>query len=270
MKKLILNIVILVIFGAGSVLGQDANEKREGETAVSQKVSKFTHLKRRNDTPFQIQLSQTFSSANPYSGAPGTAVHLGFQLNPRIYLGWTSSFFFGNRNLQDEAFSYKYDRDESGCFTSDEDSKPFGQEDAVVTTSKLDPIHFAEVRVTPWDFGLYFSFGLMQRGYQRSTTEFASQSREVGENTYLTSLEATLEYERWYGGAMGMGFNYIFESGLVLGTNIVTGLGRQTPKVSVQSSAAISKADLDFWKRQIENNEKQVPFQIGLSIGYAM
>lgn len=270
MKKWILAVLMICLLSTGTVFGQETADNQETEKTSSEEESRFTHVKRRETRPIQLQLSQTFSSANPYSGAPGAAFHLGYQFSPRLYFGWTSSFFYGDRNLRDESFSYHYDSGDKDWLFSDEEAHPFGQEGAMVTSSRLDPIHLAELRVTPWDFGLYFSFGLMQRGAQRSTTEFGMQSREIGANTYQTSLEATLDYELWYGAAIGMGFNYIFESGLVLGANIVSGIGRQTPRVTVKSSAAVSEADLAFWKKQIEHNEKQIPHQFGLSIGYAL
>ena len=249
------------VFGQTSEIDGSLGETRaERPESDQEQGSTFTHGPRRIASPFQIQLMQTFTSATPFGVAPGAALHLGYQFSNHLYLGLTSSSFFEGRNLTDDHQNYPYD---------DDVIPVYGQEGAIKTESKLDPIHLVEVRLTPWDFGLYFSFGVMQRGKQTSTTEFKSESREIGEGTYVTGLEATLEYEEWLGTTTGVGFNYIFDSGLTLGSDLTLGLGQQSPEVSVSSTAVVSDSDLAYWKKQIEANERQVPFLISLSIGAA-
>jgi hypothetical protein len=47
------------------------------------------------------------------------------------------------------------------------------------------------------------------------------------------------------------------------------GLNTQTPDVTVSSTAAVSAEDLAYWKKQIQNNERQLPYLVSFSLGYA-
>ena len=240
---------------------ENINTEKQEDTGIV-----FRHAERREANPFQIQLVQTFGPATPYSFAPGAGLHLGYQISRTVYLGLTSSAFFDGKNSWDGMNDYRYDDDEA--YEHDR-KRVYGQEGADKTESELDPVHLLELRLTPWDFGLYFSVGALYRGEQKSTTQFKSEKRDVGENTYTTGLEATVSYEEWYGVATGIGFNYIFDCGLSMGTGFNVALGRQTPDVTVSATTAVSEEDLAYWKKQIKANEEQVPYLFTLSLGYA-
>lgn len=235
---------------------------------ASDEEAVFTHVERRDSMPIQVQLVHTFGPATPNSFAPGGGLHLGFQVSKALYLGWTSSAFVDGRNVQDDFHEHRYDDDDDEDYRYDSD-EVYGQEGAASTESELDPIHLLELRITPWDFGLYFSLGAMYRGEQTSTTTFKEQERTIGENEYTTGLEATLDYKEWYGLSTGIGFNYIFQCGLTLGTAFNMGLNAQTPDVTVSSTSTVNAEDLAYWKKQIQSNEQQLPYLYTLSIGYA-
>lgn len=226
---------------------------------------KFFHKERRIDRSFQIQFVQAFASANPYEMAPGAGLHIGYQMSESWYLGLTSIAYYEGRNMFEDRNQYRYDDDKY----SDEFDKVYGQDKVEKSDSTLEPVHLLETRFTPWEFGLYFSFGVMYRGKQSSTTTFKEDSREIGDNTYTTGLEAKVDYKEWYAPSMGIGFSYIFNNGLVLGTALTNGLNRQTPDVEVSATAVVAQDDLDYWKKQIEYNERQIPSVFSLSIGYA-
>ena len=69
--------------------------------------SGFTHGKRRNSNPLQIQLVQTFGSATPHTSAPGGGLHLGYQISDHFYIGLTSSAFANNTNVWDDRWKYR-------------------------------------------------------------------------------------------------------------------------------------------------------------------
>lgn len=254
----VLSLLVSPVYGQST--DDEALEQSE-ETEIS-----FSHVERRQSSRFQIQIVQTFGSATPHTFAPGAGLHLGYQLSEHFYLGLTSSAFYNGENIWDSEQSYNYDDDEVYEYNR---KHVYGQEGIEETESELDPIHLLEVRLTPWDFGLYFSFGALYRGEQVSTTKFKSEQRDIGENTYTTGLEATVAYDEWYGAATGIGFNHIFESGLTLGSAVNVALGRQSAEVEVSATTAVSQDDLDYWKKQIEANENQTPYLFTLSLGYA-
>ncbi|MBU2511087.1 hypothetical protein KJ966_07105 [bacterium] len=261
------------VFGQSTEVLTDSQETQDSVIAVEEVEEgvKFMHTERRESNPLQIQLVGTVASARPYTGAPGAGLHLGYQLSNVVYIGLTGSAFFDNRNQWDDAHSYEYDNssnddDDDDCCDSRE---VYGQDGVRKSESELDPIYLAEMRFTPWDFGLYFSLGGMYRGEQTSTITYKTKEREIGENTYTTGLEALVEYEAWSGLALGWGINHIFGNGLTLGTAFNIGLGRQEAEVTVSSTSAVSEADMEYWKKQIKSNEKQIPYICTLSIGYA-
>ncbi len=271
--KLIAILLITFTFVMGTAFAQSEetyNEEQqitelEREPSVDDGKPFFTHGVRRDLNPFQIQLVQTFGPATPQSFAPGAGLHLGYQLSRTFYLGLTSSVFVDGKNSWDEHRNYKYDDDDD-----EYEDKIYGQDGATFIESELDPMHLLELRITPWDFGLYFSVGAMYRGKQKSTTEFKKELRTIGDNDYTTGLEATVEYKEWYGAATGIGFNYIFQCGLTLGTAMNFGLNAQTPDVTVTSTTVpVNEADMDHWKKQIQTNEKQVPYLYTFALGYA-
>lgn len=229
----------------------------------------FTHGERRQDSPFQIQIVHTFAAATPNGFAPGAGLHLGYQLSDMFYLGLTSSAYFNGENAWDKERRYDYDEEEEEDEYEYNRGRTYGQEGVEETESELDPVHLLELRITPWDFGLYFSFGAMYRGEQVSTTRFKTEKRDVGENTYTTGLEATVAYDEWYGAATGIGFNYIFDCGLTMGSALNVALGHQSAEVEVSADTNVSEDDLDYWQNQIEANEGQTPYLFTLSLGYA-
>ncbi len=217
------------------------------------------NLQRRSSS-LQIQILQMNASSRPNSLAPGGGIHLGYQISDVFYIGLTSVGFVGNSNAMDENAQYAYD---------DSDSEVYGQDDIDKTVSELSPRHLLELRIMPWDFGLYFTIGGLYHGKDTTYTTFKSKERTIGDGTYTTSLRADVEYDEWIGAATGIGFNYIFSNGLSLGTGANIGLGMRTPEVTVTSGISVDQDDMDFWQSQIETNEKIIPYMLTLSIGYA-
>ncbi len=226
----------------------------------------FYHKQRRMQNPLQINLLVGVGRSNPTPVGPGYGFHLGYQLSESIYIGWTSHAYAEGKNIWDDNRSYEY-----GDEDYDDNRQVYGQKGVEKTESELDPQHLLQLRLIPWDFGLYFSFGVLHQGAIKTTTKFKEQERTIGESTYNTSLEATVEYKSWTGLATGVGFNYIFDNGITLGTEFNVGLGVNSANATVENtgSVTVDPDDLDYWKKQIESNEKMAPCMMIFSMGYA-
>ncbi|MBU2649190.1 hypothetical protein KKI24_31065 [bacterium] len=259
-KKWIALFCLCIFLGAGSPLLQAASEDPE-TTADAEKTSSsfFNRPAISTSRPFQVQVQLTGGGKyGRRSYNPGAALHLGYQFSELMYLGLTSQAFYNDDSAFDDDDDKQYD-----------DERIYGQEGASKTTVRSDPRHLIEMRFFPWDFGLYFSAGVMHHGYEKTVTEFKSRPRIINENQYVTGLTTQLEYREWTGAATGIGFNYLFANGFSLASGINVGLAVLKPKVTITSDVAINATDLAEWKDQIEANEKKVPLMFHIGVGYA-
>ena len=262
-KKIALLLILCLSFG--TTLSFADNDIEEN---IQTKGPKFVHAERRTSAPIQAQLIATYAASNPFHSAPGYGLHLGYQFSEKFYFGLTGYAYIEGRNINDDVYSYPYDEDDDE--KNDRYEHVYGQSGLKESKSELEPGYLLEMRFTPWSHGLYFSFGILAQGKQKSTTTFKAEDRTIGENEYAdTGLEAIVEYKEWYGPAAGIGFNYIFKSGLTLGSALSLGIGRNTPDVTVSATTAVSQEDLNYWKKQIQANEKGHPFLVSFSAGYA-
>ncbi|MBU3916280.1 hypothetical protein KKA14_12165 [bacterium] len=220
------------------------------------------HRERRLSSSFQIQVLGMVGSSAPNYTAPGGGIHIGYQLSDMFYIGWTAVAFPGGRNALDRDRQYRYNN-------VGDDDQVYGYDDIEKTVSELSPRHLLELRVMPWDIGLYFSVGGLYHGKDKTYTEFRSKERTIGDRTYTTTLRADVEYKEWIGAETGIGFNYRFRNGLTLGGAVNVGLGIRTPEVTVTSGSGFSQEDLDHWIKQIEYEERIIPYMMTWSIGYA-
>jgi hypothetical protein len=251
---------VYILIGMGTQPLQAASEEIENTQNGEGKRSIFLkHDTISSSRPFQAHIMLTGSGRHSdRSVNPGAAIHLGYRFSELMHLGWTSQAFYNDDSICDDHDDKRYD-----------DERVFGQEGAKKTTARTDPRHLLEMRFFPWQFGLYFSAGLMHNGYEKTVTEFKSRPRVINENEYDTGLTTTLEYEAWSGAAAGIGFNFLFANGFSLASGINVGLGVQTPDVTIASDVVISTTDLAEWKAQIEENEKRIPVMFHVGVGYA-
>lgn len=219
----------------------------------------FVHGERRIDRPLRAHIVLTGDGLNRIGYNPGGGVHLEYQISNLIAIGLTSQAFYNDTNSWSDHNRHRYDYD----------NVYLGQEGANEAVTEIDPRHLLEVRFFPWNFGMYFSAGILHVGKQKSLVEFKKRDRIIGENEYNTGLTATLEYEAWTGGAAGVGYNYIFQSGLSLGVGFSAGFGILEPNVTVTSTSAVTTDDMDAWQEQIEENEMSIPHIFHFGIGYA-
>ena len=275
-KKALVSVSVGFLFFATSVTASEVQTQGSVETADQEQSETIdtksksgdcecrqprflVQGKRRTEKPFQLHVVLTGGGLNNVAHGPGGGIHLGYQISKLLYLGLTSKAFYNDHNFIDDSLGDRYDNE----------TLYLGQEGAKESTSEIDPRHLIEMRFFPWNFGLYFSAGILHFGKQKSTIEFKKRTRVIGENEYKTGLTATLEYGAWTGAAAGIGFNHIFESGFSLGAGFNLGLGLISPEVTTTSTSAVSVADMEDWQEQIERNEKSLPHMFHFGIGYA-
>jgi hypothetical protein len=219
----------------------------------------FVHGDRRTDRALQVQINLTGAGLNRFGYGPGGGIYLGYQITRLMAIGLTSQTFYNDHNYWSDHDSYKYDHENTYL----------GQEGVKKSASEIDPRHLLEMRFFPWDFGLYFSGGILHVGKQKSTIEFKKQNRTIGENEYNTGMTAELDYQAWTGAAAGIGYNYIFQNGISLSAGFNAGFGILTPEVEVSSTSAVTDEDMEDWRDQIKRNEQSIPFMFQFGFGYA-
>ena len=216
----------------------------------------------RTDRPFTVQLSTGGEFSPIPAPGPTVGVHVGYQISEAFYIGGTSKMFFDMSDTFDKHDGKGYDENEVYGQSAEDDSE-----------FSIGPRHHLAVRVSPWDHGLFFSAGIIYQGRDTAKTTFRKRERELNDNTYTTGLIASLEYEAWTVPAIGIGFNHIFTNGISIGVDGAVGLAKpQSPDVTVDAinwESEVAQEDLDYWKEQIEDNEKRFPAQVAFHIGYA-
>ncbi len=245
------------------------------EVVVPAKIRKtrrkhgFTNIQRREVNPCQMQLLLDAGTNLTGHFAPSAGLHLGYQVSKVVYVGWSFQTYydsgefgpFGGDNFPNDNNRYDEEYRERVLL---------GQKGARRVETDSHSKHLLEMRLFPFDFGLYFSPGIMRLGAEKRSYEFGKRKREVGDNEYTdTGLEATMEYGEWSGPTAGIGFNHIFENGFSLGVGASIGLTVQKPEVTVASTGSVTAADLEIWKEEIELNEGRIPGQFSFAIGFA-
>jgi hypothetical protein len=214
--------------------------------------------------PFQAQWIITSGPTSPKnSHGPGSGIHLGYFLSKNIYIGMTSIVF-----ADPEVTSNSDDEDKFY-----DDAKIYGQDGAETDNSVIDPKHILEFRVIPWNFGLYFSGGIIYNGVESYDVSFNKRDRTINGNAYRTGLEAKVEYEATVLPAAGIGYNHLFNNAININVGLNIALAYpQTPDVEVKainSDSTVTQADLDYWKRRIEKNEKRSTALFTFGVGYS-
>ena len=216
----------------------------------------------RASRPFQFQFLVAMGSYSPKgSFGPGGGVHIGYHISDTVYLGLS---------LTQQAQGKKKFRDQDE--NKYNPNRVYGQDNAESTESKIGPRSVLEMRVFPWDFGLYFSGGLLYAGKEEYRTLYEKELRVIGKNSYTTALQADVEYDEWAGSSIGIGFNHVFSGGVSIGVGGSFGLTSGiTPKVTVtaiDSDTPVTEEDLDQWKGEIEDNEEGHPLLVYFALGY--
>ena len=130
-----------------------------------------------------------------------------------------------------------------------------------------------ELRISPFEFGLYFSVGVLHSKGDRQEVFYDQRPRLIGNGAYVTDLRVTVQGQSQTSLATGIGFNHVFEFGLSLGVGLLIGLGpTETADVHVEAPNPIglvpTQSDLDHFKREVEDDFPDLPILFHFAIGY--
>ncbi|MDH5560901.1 MAG: hypothetical protein OEY59_08635 [Deltaproteobacteria bacterium] len=142
--------------------------------------------------------------------------------------------------------------------------------------------------VSPFDFGIYVSLGLLNLGETTSEIHYNHAQREIGENIYEGNLTVKIRRNSWKGYALGFGFQQGNDIGIpYLGplNNFTWGLGGMwnpnQQRLSIEGAdkdIKVSLTDfdrsLDPWDeaaliRQIHQYDREYPYIFFLALGFA-
>lgn len=239
------------------------SEKCEDENEINKKPS-VSYATKAETKPMHVRFIIAGSPSTPESSVgPGAGLHLGYFLSGNLYFGMTS-VAFGD---------HKASRDYSDDDKEYDGEKVYGQDGAEFDKVVIDPKHVVELRVIPWNFGLYFSGGLMYNGAERYNVDFDKQDRILNGNAYKTGLAAIVKYDAAILPVVGIGYHHLFHNGFSISSGLNIAMANsQTPDVEVEavnSDSAVLQADLDYWKKKIEQNEKRPGALMTFGVGYS-
>ena len=297
MKTKYFNILVaLLVLFSGNVLGQEINSA--GTTIDTEKTETNSEIKsdsgddgcalskliekakskcqekeedqspdfrsKSESRPLQVQMIFAGGPTSPTnSHGPGGGLHVGYFISKNLYIGMTSVAFADPESTKDS--------DNEDKFYDDE--KIYGQDGADIDQSVIDPKHILEVRLIPWNFGLYFSGGLIYNGEESYDVSFNKRDRTINGNSYRTGLEAKVKYKATILPTLGIGYNHLFNNAINVGVGLnVAMVYPQTPEVDVKavnSDSTVAQADLNYWKGRIEKNEKRSTALFTVGIGYS-
>jgi hypothetical protein len=127
-----------------------------------------------------------------------------------------------------------------------------------------------EIRFSPFKLGFYMALGLIFTGEDEIKNSYEKLSQKIGNNTYNTDIDLNIKRKSTFGGAYGLGYIHIFDSGFSLGAGT---LWSQTePDLDIEVTTkdeVILASDLSSLKDNIEKIEKENTVDLFyLSIGY--
>ena len=201
----------------------------------------------RGERPIQMQVD-------------GLGVTLGWHINELIYIGVTSQAEIESRSLRRGRFD---DRDEI-----------YNQRGVQHADESLGRRNSFELRISPWEFGFYFAFGLLRVYGDSQHVLYDERARVVGDGAYVTAIDLDVRGKPKTAGAVGFGFNHVTDFGLSLGAGILVGLDQpDPPEIDIQytNSAGVDvvpQSDKDKFRAEVEDDFSDTPFIFHLAIGY--
>ncbi len=216
--------------------------------------SGFAQEKGRVDNPIQIQF-------NPLGGG----YNLGFHFNEYIYFGLIQSNSFTYSSSPNWGETYTRHMNEQNAWVA-------GQPGLREVTTHSATSRAAELRLTPWAAGLYFSIGALQRQAESVELRFDQRSRLIGQNTYNTGFTANLAFQDYAAPSVGMGLNHVFENGISFGIGMLAGLG-PSRKATVTlndftPATTVSAADQAVLAQDFEQSEFGLAMMVHAGVGF--
>ena len=162
--------------------------------------------KYREDKPLQVQLLLN-----------GGAL-IGYHFNDQILLGITSI-----TNINDREAVTTFDNATVQSNLLEAEILPEG---LYGKTYEQGRILTGQLRISPWNTsGFFLSFGGYQEGSRKETLYFDKRDRKIGDTTYSdTSIKIIVERDPVLAPLLGIGWNWINESGFSWGLDLTGGI----------------------------------------------
>ena len=128
-----------------------------------------------------------------------------------------------------------------------------------------------ELRISPFDSGLFFSIGGLSTGRKYQKVTFEKRNRVLPNDERLDATEIIIETEikPWSGVGLGLGYTAIWDFGLSIGLGLIFSPVQLEPDVSVTADPDISAADKQSLTERVEKDFGKPNPSIGyLAIGY--
>jgi hypothetical protein len=195
----------------------------------------------RTSRPFQLQLVN-------FSG-----VALGYHISDSIFLGYT---YVSSMDLTLEPQNPR---------------ALYGQDYVEKIDVEENQDQSIELRISPFDSGLYFSIGGLSTGRKYQKVTFEKRNRVLPNDEQLDATEIIIETEikPWSGVGLGLGYTAIWDFGLSIGLGLIFSPVQLEPDVSVKADPDISVVDKQSLKSRVEKDFGKPNPSLGyLAIGY--
>ena len=182
-----------------------------------------------------------------------SGVALGYHISDSIYLGYT---YVSSMDLSLEPQNPR---------------ALYGQDYVEKVDVEEDQDQTFELRISPFDSGLYFSIGGLSTGRKYQKVTFEERNRVLPNDTQLpsTKIFVVTDVEPWSGLGLGLGYTAIWDFGLSIGLGLVFSPVQLEPEVSVTADPDISAADKQSLIERVEKDFGKPNPSLGyLAIGY--
>ena len=203
--------------------------------------------------PFTIWCSERAGRPVQLQLVNFSGVALGYHISDSIYLGYT---YVSSMDLSSEPQN-------PGAL--------YGQDYVEKVDVEEDQDQSIELRISPFDSGLYFSIGGLSTGRKYQKVTFEKRNRVLPNNERLDATKIIIETEikPWSGVGLGLGYTAIWDFGLSIGLGLIFSPVQLVPDVSVTADPDISPADKQSLTERVEKDFGKPNPSIGyLAIGY--
>lgn len=203
--------------------------------------------------PFTIWCSERAGQPVQLQLVNFSGVALGYHISDSIFLGYT---YVSSMDLSLEPRNPR---------------ALYGQDYVEKVDVEEDQDRSIELRISPFENGLYFSLGALSTGSKYQKVTFEKRNRVLPNDTQLpsTKIFVVTEVEPWSGLGLGLGYTAIWDFGLSIGLGLIFSPVQLEPDVSVTADPDISAADKQSLIERVEKDfGKPNPSLSYLAIGY--
>ena len=203
--------------------------------------------------PFTIWCSERAGRPVQLQLVNFSGVALGYHISDSIYLGYT---YVSSMDLSSEPQNPR---------------ALYGQDYVEKVDVEEDQDQSIELRISPFDSGLYFSIGGLSTGRKYQKVTFEERNRVLPNDTQLpsTKIFVVTEVEPWSGLGLGLGYTAVWDFGLSIGLGLIFSPVQLEPDVSVTADPDISAADKQSLIERVEKDFGKPNPSLGyLAIGY--